>query len=1050
MSTKFTYCYASILVLLDLFDKSSLSSDTNSFYSTNEDARYLVDSIPVSLRQELSGDPDIGLHSIIEDHALYSPRIHLKFFPPILDFKQRDFGVPHHETVAVINTSCNKSVHMSSISGNSVHFHSSFFQDKVIPPLSNTTFDVVFLGRGEGEIQSTLLIHTSEGSYKYHVKGESSYSPYRLRSLTGVSLPLNASYSPVIVMHNPHPTSIQLSEVYSCCGDFHLELPSGDLEGPKQIWSVPAFITKPIIRLRFQASSQRNHTAYIRLRVDETGEVLIIPIDIEVGTSGGIYAPDDLIDFGIGGTDDPPKLVKLYLKNSGTEPIHVQNVYSTPYSKSLRIDFQPVTVDADPLRSTEVADLIFDWKSAYESGESFGKINVISSTVEQKVVLSYMASVLDGGLHYDSNQTKFQSDQYEIEPRTITMTNRYKVPVTILNVSLAREAAYYFQVVDFEPFMFHPGEIRKLMVLEAIGGSLTLHLKLESEIVVYSNVSTVSIPVLCYDGKLSKVLISDPSDTELYFGTVGSGSIKVVNFALVNENPVAVQILDLSLNMSESSIYAVAVEKGNSSTASMAITSNEYNVTLTEPYVGPGYFCVMQVSVPAGPEPGSIYGEVKIETEYEVIRMPLFMRVEHGNLRVVTNPVEFHDCFPSAICMAEVRVESNFTVGMAVTGVSSVPYQPRLGFIPVSPPLIPPLTTTLLGHVTWDMSGMESYLTPTSNSIGGHSWLDTLSIPSHIREWDISLLNFRYEQYSNISTELIELSLRLDTTEVRNVGFKAIIRPTWPSVLPLSTRNLSFPLTQVGKVTHKQLTIINPASKQSIILQLIFDSYYPLAKGIVDDLPTSLRPPVNSSSDTSINDFINPFHFVFGDELKTLADTEPEKNSVVMYLKPFSNITVNIAFKPERAEYSSSILLIRNNLTILEVVHLHGSGAYAHFKFGNRKPGSSLPLTFELTDKHLKDCEVDKAIKTSAGPNLTVKRSFTARNVGALPLSITGFSINGHSCQGFGFRVLNCQPFLLPANSSKKIDIAFTPDFTLSRVERMLTLLQRYQLIILS
>lgn len=78
-----------------------------------------------------------------------------------------------------------------------------------------------------------------------------------------------------------------------------------------------------------------------------------------------------------------------------------------------------------------------------------------------------------------------------------------------------------------------------------------------------------------------QVLVSDPSDTELYFGTVGSGSVKVVNFALVNENPVAVQIRDLSLNMSDSTIYAVAVEKGNATNASVAITSSEFNDTLS-------------------------------------------------------------------------------------------------------------------------------------------------------------------------------------------------------------------------------------------------------------------------------------------------------------------------------------------------------------------------------------------------------------------------------------------------------------------------------------
>lgn len=64
--------------------------------------------------------------------------------------------------------------------------------------------------------------------------------------------------------------------------------------------------------------------SFFRLKVDETGEILIIPIDIEVDVNGGLYAPDDLIDFGIGGTGDQPKVLKLYLKNSGKRAIKIQ------------------------------------------------------------------------------------------------------------------------------------------------------------------------------------------------------------------------------------------------------------------------------------------------------------------------------------------------------------------------------------------------------------------------------------------------------------------------------------------------------------------------------------------------------------------------------------------------------------------------------------------------------------------------------------------------------------------------------------------------------
>lgn len=77
--------------------------------------------------------------------------------------------MPHIEKVTLHNVHDNRSIDMTSISGSTVHFHSSFFEDKKIPPLGNTTFNVVFLGREEGAIQSDLFIHTTEGRFKYQV-----------------------------------------------------------------------------------------------------------------------------------------------------------------------------------------------------------------------------------------------------------------------------------------------------------------------------------------------------------------------------------------------------------------------------------------------------------------------------------------------------------------------------------------------------------------------------------------------------------------------------------------------------------------------------------------------------------------------------------------------------------------------------------------------------------------------------------------------------------------------------------------------------------------
>ena len=135
---------------------------------------------------------------------------------------------------------------------------------QVIPPGGNTTFDVVFLGREPGIVENTLYIHTSAGSFRYNVKGTGTPNPYRIKPLVGVKLPLNSSYNPVIEMHNPHPATIQVLEMYSSGGDLHLELPSGGHEADTAVWQIPPYHTKQVMKANFLARAESNHTAYIR------------------------------------------------------------------------------------------------------------------------------------------------------------------------------------------------------------------------------------------------------------------------------------------------------------------------------------------------------------------------------------------------------------------------------------------------------------------------------------------------------------------------------------------------------------------------------------------------------------------------------------------------------------------------------------------------------------------------------------------------------------------------------------------------------------------
>lgn len=75
---------------------------------------------------------------------------------------------------------------------------------------------------------------------------------------------------------------------------------------------------------------------------------------------------------------------------------------------------------------------------------------------------------------------------------------------------------------------------------------------------------------------------------------------------------------------------------------------------------------------------------------------------------------------------------------------------------------------------------------------------------------------------------------------------------------------------------------------------------------------------------------------------------------------------------------------------------------------------------FELS---LSSVSEKKPSKTTV-PHFTVRRTFTLRNTGELPFYVRGFSINDSPCEGYGFKVLDCDGFEIQPNGSKKIDIA--------------------------
>ncbi|XP_017783745.1 PREDICTED: transmembrane protein 131 [Nicrophorus vespilloides] len=1023
-----------VFTLLEFVVRTQLTAYDNShgFISNNHD-RFLANEIS-SMQEELASD--------IRSATLnkLSIKMQLKFDPEFLDFKQRPLGMPHLEKVTLYNIDRNRSIDMTSISGNTVHFHSSFFEDKKIPPLGNTTFRVVFLGREEGAVESNLFIHTTEGHFKYHVKGASIYSPYRLRPIVGVKLPVNAFFSPLIYLYNPHLEPIQIVEIYSSGGDFHLELPSGELEGPKDIWEIPPLQTKAVIKVCFLAKVEQNHTAFVRIKLNNTNDYLVVPLEVEVTQQAMLFPPQAYVDFGVGGSLDPEKEVALNLSNPFKKSIKIHSITTT--SKAIKIIYDNAKLSSSKkadAESAEVAILKLNWKTAFETSDFSGKIVIKYKNSKIKTEIPYYISVVEGGLSVNTSTTRyFISDKSDKggNVRKINVRNDFLTPIMLINVTLSEEAQKFFHISNFMSQVLKEREEKVVFNLKMNPGVNLADLKLNTHIHVVTNVSNFQFPLVTYNGKFDLKLPYRSKDNSLDLGLVSTDSRKDTYILLVNNNPVSIAVKQLLTSLSSSSVEILGCGKGDLDRALLQDTYKNITKCMS---VKSGEYAVLKLIVRTGRIEMQIWGDITVHTQYELLSIPMHFKVAHGKLEIGPDRLVFDQCFPGKICSHPLRVHSTFSDPMVIEEILNIPPDSRItskhsGHITAR-------ATKIIGHLYLDptMHCMnECYLGFNEEHMA--NWWKTWTLTRATTEFDLNLVNTLYNRYLNQTWNGLKrwqnLTMRLDTSEVKGHMFKTRVKMSWPSLLLDQTfenkTSYVFPLTQVGNITYRNITLKNPSS-YDLFIQVIIDQFYPNFDVLFEGLPpVFVSPGVTKRSKHG---------FFLETEMASTCDSDMlmQETSMNIRLKPNENYSFRIGFKALDATSNSGFVFLRNNLTVLEVLHLSGKGAFPNFKFGNRKPGSSQALVFELTDKHLKECEWEKGKRFSLSA-LTIKRSFTARNTGDIPVYINAYYINLLPCEGYGFKVLNCEPVVLPPNGTKKIDIAFTPDFTLAKITRTLIL----------
>nr|CAD2155111.1 unnamed protein product [Meloidogyne enterolobii] len=335
----------------------------------------------------------------------------------------------------------------------------------------------------------------------------------------------------------------------------------------------------------------------------------------------------------------------------------------------------------------------------------------------------------------------------------------------------------------------------------------------------------------------------------------------------------------------------------------------------------------------------------------------------------------------------------------------------------------------------------DCYLGIPLNSPDGQWFSYGMKLPQNLAEIDHYLFSRLRRKWLALEGKKIQTTVKVDTDKIKGFEIPIEANLIWPKLF--SNPTVHFPLTAVGNFSIVNLTISNPTTSP-IIIQILPLVIYPDSDSLLDIL----------SDELSIPPLINPIElnetlmFSLRDtELFTLRPGSPTPKlreevekiiegpvprfTLTMLLRPGMSARVRIGFLPSDYSLRSSMMIIRNNLTVIEPIILYGRGARINMAIDD-KSANSQPLLFELEPKHLDDCANPRRQLHRMPTTLTVRRSFAVYNNGEVGFSVVNISISGAPCENRGFRVLNCDKFRLEPNETSYLDISYTPDFLFS------------------
>jgi hypothetical protein len=220
-------------------------------------------------------------------------------------------------------------------------------------------------------------------------------------------------------------------------------------------------------------------------------------------------------------------------------------------------------------------------------------------------------------------------------------------------------------------------------------------------------------------------------------------------------------------------------------------------------------------------------------------------------------------------------------------------------------------------------------------------------------------LNERDDLFKSIlRLEMLNENKETKSTDKLNFSFPIEFNFEWPRLLK-NMPKIHFSSTQVHVGARvKNLTIENPSNARVLMQIMILDAY-PQGESLIRLLKNISnfhglkKSPIQYDNliDEDLNT-LNESPFTISSN-SNLTISSSNKNVVVLSLEPHQAAEIQIQFKPEKLEIYHSLLLIRNNLTIMDTYLIKAKGGSAHVRIENMTPMKSSLFLNEINNREV-------------------------------------------------------------------------------------------------